>query len=73
MCIRVSNYDISEVKREAKYTLVCDRCGHEHGMSRKPKYSTYKHRGCGGKMRLKTVLKGSITYDQKPSSFKIFK
>ena len=70
---RCHDYDVSEVKRESKYTLVCDRCGHEHGMSRKPKYSTYKHRGCGGKMQLKTVLKGSITYDHKPSCLKIFK
>jgi predicted SprT family Zn-dependent metalloprotease len=47
---RCHNYDVSEVRREARYTLICHRCGHEHGMSRKPKYSSYKHRGCGGKM-----------------------
>ena len=50
---RCHNYDVSEVRREARYTLVCHRCGHEHGMSRKPKYPSYKHRGCGGKMTLK--------------------
>ena len=50
---RCHNYDISEVRREARYTLICHRCGHEHGMSRKPKHPYYKHRKCGGKMTLR--------------------
>ena len=49
---RCHNYDVSEVRREARYTLICHRCGHEHGMSRKPKHPYYKHRKCGGKMTL---------------------
>jgi predicted SprT family Zn-dependent metalloprotease len=66
---RCHNYDISEVRREARYTLICHRCGHEHGMSRKPKYSSYKHRGCGGKMTLKDSFNGVI---QGTKSVKIF-
>ena len=66
---RCHNYDVSEVRRESRYTLVCHRCGHEHGMTRKPKYSSYKHRGCGGKMTLKDDFNGVI---QGTKSVKIF-
>ena len=66
---RCHDYDTSEVRREARYTLICHRCGHEHGMTRKPKHSTYKHRGCGGKMTLGGDFNGVI---QGTRSVKIF-
>jgi predicted SprT family Zn-dependent metalloprotease len=66
---RCHNYDVSEVRREARYNLICHKCGYEHGMTRKPKHSTYKHRGCGGKMTLKDSFNGVI---QGTKSVKIF-
>lgn len=60
---RCHNYNTEGLRRKKKYFLVCERCGSEHGMARRPKYPTYKHRGCGGKM----TLKGS-----EPKSIKIF-
>jgi predicted SprT family Zn-dependent metalloprotease len=72
---RCHNYDISEVRREARYTLVCHRCGHEHGMSRKPKHPYYKHRKCGGKMTLGGPPGGVLEAPKAPSppkSIKIF-
>ena len=56
---RCHNYNTEGLRRKKKYFLVCERCGAEHGMSRKPKYATYKHRGCGGVMTLsgKSVTK----------------
>ena len=61
---RCHNYNTEAVGRKKKYFLICERCGAEHGMARKPKYSAYKHRGCGGRM----VLRGTIS---KPTT-KIF-
>lgn len=36
---------------EPRHRWTCDRCGHEVGLYRTPKYapSTYRHRGCGGR------------------------
>ena len=47
---RCHNYDVSGVKREVKWSVICTRCGYSHGYKRKPKYSRYTHRGCGGSM-----------------------
>lgn len=65
---RCHNYDTSGVEREARWSIVCTRCGYAHAYSRKPKYSSYIHRGCGGKM---IVQAGKVESETK-TSVKIF-
>jgi predicted SprT family Zn-dependent metalloprotease len=52
---RCHNYNVEGLRKKSRYFLVCKRCGSEHGMTRKPKHPTYKHRGCGGTMTLATL------------------
>lgn len=61
---RCHNYDVSGVKLEVKWSVVCTRCGYAHGYKRKPKYSIYTHRSCGGKM---VIQSGKIESKTKTS------
>jgi predicted SprT family Zn-dependent metalloprotease len=65
---RCHNYDTSAVARKVRYTAVCVKCGYTYGYKRKPKYSSYIHRGCDGKM---TIKAGDVPTEEK-SRIKIF-